>query len=93
MTTEDFTQGVIDMLWNNHVMDMAIVHGMRYIHDNLMWIQWEFNRKLQRMTPEQWEQAAKVYIEYIKGCKNEILVNTSGRSEDKEEQPKDIKEQ
>ena len=93
MTTEDFTQGVFDMLWNNHVMDVIIVHGMRYVHDNLMWIQWEFNRKLQRMTPEQWEQAVKDYIENIKRCKNEILVNTSGRSEDKEEQPKDIKEQ
>lgn len=93
MTTEDFTQGVIDMLWNNHVMDVAIVHGLRYVHDNLMWLQWEFNRKLKRMTPEQWEKAVKVYIEYIKGCNNEILVDTSGRSEDKEEQPKDIKEQ
>lgn len=93
MTTEDFTQGVIDMLWNNLVTDVAIVHGLRYVHDNLMWLQWEFNRKLKRMTPEQWEQAVKDYIEYIMRCKNEILVNTSGRSEDKEEQPKDIKEQ
>ena len=93
MNTEEFERGVIDMLWFNHVMDVTIVHGLGYVRANHKWIQWDFRRKLKRMTPEQWEQAAKDYIEYIKRLKNEILTNPSRRSEDKEEQPKDIKEQ
>lgn len=92
MTTEDFAQGVIDMLWHNHVMDMAIVHGLGYVRANHKWIQWDFRQKLKRMTPEQWEKAAKDFIEYIKRCNNELQSNASGESGNKEEQPADIKE-
>lgn len=92
MTTEDFAQGVIDMLWKNHVMDMAIVHGLGYVRANHKWIQWDFIQKLKRMTPEQWEKAAEDFIEYIKRYNNELQRNTSGKSGNKEEQPKDIEE-
>lgn len=92
MTTEDFAQGVIDMLWKNHVMDVAIVHGLGYVRANRKWIEWDFRRKLKRMTPEQWETAAKDFMEYIKRCNNELQRDTSGKSGNKEEQPEDLKE-
>jgi len=85
MDCKEFNTGVIDYLWFLHVLDVSIAHGLGYVRANHKWIRWEFNRKLQRMTPEQWEQAAKDYKEHIKRCKNELQSNTSGESGNKKE--------
>ena len=70
MTEEELRAGVIDCLRRAHFMNEAFIHGEEYIRKNRAWIEWEFERKLKRMTNAEWERVIKAYIEALKPRKD-----------------------
>ena len=71
MTEEELRAGVIDCLRRAHFMTEAFIHGEEYIKKHLVWIEWDFERKLKRMTESDWEIHTKAYIEALKEAQNE----------------------
>lgn len=67
MTEEELLDGVIDCLLRAHILEYLFLHGEQYVYKNKAWIIWEFERKLKRMSVEEWEKATETYIKNIKG--------------------------
>lgn len=67
MTDKELRDGVIDYLLRLHIFDYAFLYGEQYVYKNKAWIMWEFERKLKRMSVEEWEKATETYIKNIKG--------------------------
>jgi hypothetical protein len=66
MTDEELKDGVIACLRRAHFLNEAFVHGEEYIKKNYVWIEWDFERKLKRMTDSDWERHIKAYVEALK---------------------------
>ena len=43
------------------------MHGEQYVYKNKAWIIWEFERKLKRMSEDEWDMHIKTYIKALKG--------------------------
>lgn len=71
MTEEELLADVIDCLRRAHFMSEAFIHGEEYVKKNFVWIEWEFERKLKRMTDSDWERHIKAYVEVIKEAQSE----------------------
>lgn len=71
MTEEELRAGVIDCLRRAHFMSEAFLHGEEYVKKHFVWIEWEFERKLKRMTDRDWERHIKAYIEAIKEAEHD----------------------
>lgn len=69
MTDEEFKEELVDWLRRAHFADMAFMYGEEYVVRNRVWIDWEFDRRLKRMTVEEWDRAAKLYINVLKAAK------------------------
>lgn len=67
MTEKEFKEDVIETMRRAHFMDYAFIHGEDYVKKHRVWIDWEFERKLKRMTEAEWERVTKAYIEALKG--------------------------
>ena len=50
-----------------NIFDYAFLYGEQYVYKNKAWIMWEFERKLKRMSVEEWEKVTETYIKNIKG--------------------------
>lgn len=70
MTEDQFKEGLIDCLRRAHYLDVAFLYGDDYIMKNRVWIEWDFERKLARMTAKDWERMTKIYIEALKEGEN-----------------------
>ena len=66
MTEAELREGVIESMRRAHFMDYAFIHGEDYVKKHRVWIDWEFERKLKRMTNAEWERVTKGYIEALK---------------------------
>lgn len=66
MTEDQFKEGLIDCLRRAHYLEVAFLHGEDYIMKNRAWIEWDFERKLKRMTIADWDRLTKIYIEAMK---------------------------
>ena len=66
MTDDQFKEELINWLRYAHYLEVAFIHGEDYIKKNLSWIEWDFERKLKRMTTEDWERMTKIYIEALR---------------------------
>lgn len=66
MTDEELRENVIECMRRAHFMDYAFIHGEDYVIKHRAWIDWEFERKLKRMTNTEWERVTKGYIEALK---------------------------
>ena len=69
MTEKELFEGVIECLWRFHCFDTAFVYGEDYLIKNIVWIKREFERKIEQMTPADWDMATKKYIEALKETK------------------------
>ena len=67
MTEKELKEDVIETMRRAHFMDMAFIHGEEYVKNHRIWIEWEFTRKLKRMTNAEWERVTKAYIEALRG--------------------------
>lgn len=92
MKEETFKNALIDYLYYLHCLDASIVHGIEYVRVHKNWIEWDFNRKIKRMTPEQWEVAANDFIKQVERYNNGLQADTTRGTAHKEEQPEDTKE-
>lgn len=66
MKEETLRAGIIDHLRRAHFMDYAFLYGEDYVKKHRVWIEWEFKRKLKRMTEAEWERVTKAYIEALR---------------------------
>ena len=74
MTEDKFKEGLIDCLRRAHYLDVAFIYGEDYVMKNQVWIEYDFERKLKRMTANDWERVTKSYIEALKeGENNETM--------------------
>lgn len=71
MTEEELRDGVIDCLRRAHFMNESFIHGEEYVKKNFVWIEWEFERQLKRMTDNDWERHIKAYVEALKEVEDE----------------------
>lgn len=67
MTEKELKEDVIETMRRAHFMDIAFIHGEEYVKKHRIWIEWEFSRKLKRMTNAEWERVTKAYIEVLRG--------------------------
>lgn len=66
MTEEELRDGVIDCLRRAHFMNEAFIYGEEYVKKYFVWIEWDFERQLKRMTDADWERHIKAYVEALK---------------------------
>lgn len=67
MTEKELLDGVIDCLLRAHILEYLFLHGEQYVYKNKAWIIWEFERKLKRMSEDEWDMHIKAYIKALKG--------------------------
>lgn len=65
MTEDELLVGVIECLRRAHFMNEAFLHGEEYIKKHFAWIEWDFERKLKRMTDDEWERHIKAYVKAL----------------------------
>lgn len=65
MTDDELLSGVIDCLRRAHFMDETFLHGEEYVKKHFAWIEWDFERKLKRMTDDEWERHIKAYAKAL----------------------------
>lgn len=70
MTEDQFKEGLIDWLHRAYYLEVAFIYGEDYIIKNRVRIEWDFERKLKRMTAKDWERMTKIYIEVLKEGEN-----------------------
>lgn len=66
MTEDQFIEGLIDCLRRVHYLGAVFLYGEDYVRRNSIWIEWDFERKLKRMTANDWERLAKICIKALK---------------------------
>ena len=71
MTEAELRESVIECLRRAHFMNEAFIYGEDYVIKHSAWIEWDFERKLKRMTEDDWEMHIKAYIEAVKGGETE----------------------
>lgn len=69
MTEKELREQVTEILWRAHYLTQEFVFGKEYVENelNLVWIRWEFDREIQRMTEKEWEKVTETYIKALRG--------------------------